>query len=92
MKKQILVCDICGKEVRDEKEWICLALIIDRVMDAAGSMDDVCRNVEICQACSADILKRLINYKLPESFNRDIRCAIANHIYDLVIRESQKSE
>jgi hypothetical protein len=47
MKKELLLCDVCGAETH--LDTICVA--VDRKMDAAGSMDDECERVDVCGVC-----------------------------------------
>jgi len=43
MKQTKVLCDICGRE-KATTIWF----TIDRQMDAAGSMDDVCESLDLC--------------------------------------------
>jgi len=53
----ILVCDLCNTRQNVERHsWT-----IDRKLDAAGSMDDVFVNVDLCLKCENRLLKRVIN-------------------------------
>lgn len=46
MKKEIIFCDRCGAEGARP-----IDIIVDRRLDAAGSMDDIWESIDICPEC-----------------------------------------
>lgn len=49
-------CDVCGHDEADP-----LSIVYDREVDAAGSMDDVSLDLDVCPDCHITILKRAIH-------------------------------
>ena len=94
MKKQIVICDICKREVIDEKNWVSLTFLIDRKMDVSGhGMENIYKTVEICQPCAADVLlesmdckfSRFLLGKLIESDRDPCEGIVAHKIYEIII-------
>ena len=56
MKKEIIVCDRCGKE-----NAFTFHAVIDRQCDPAGSMDDVLQTVDLCPAHFVAALQAVLN-------------------------------
>lgn len=47
MKKELLLCDVCGKETHLDTMYVA----VDRKMDGAGSMSDECEHLDLCGTC-----------------------------------------
>lgn len=56
MTPDFFLCDICNNRC-DEEHRVCV--LYDRSMDAAGSMDDDAKNVDICGLCAVKAIKGL---------------------------------
>lgn len=57
MKRTVYDCDICNN--KDIKP-IQISIFEDRRMDAAGSMEDVFKNFDLCPTCSQIVLSDLL--------------------------------
>lgn len=56
MKKTLCYCDRCGS-----KDALTVSVFIDRTMDAAGSMDNIYEDIDLCHVCSVIALKGQLN-------------------------------
>ena len=53
---QIIICDICGSKERVKVH----CYVYDRATDAAGAMEDIYYQVDLCEACELSVLKQVI--------------------------------
>ena len=56
MKKELILCDVCGKETHLDT----MCVVVDRKMDGAGSMDDVCEHADLCGVCLRRYVMKLV--------------------------------
>jgi hypothetical protein len=53
-------CDKCGRE-REDGETITIRAVVDRKADAAGDMDDVVGEMDLCSRCHANFTRILLD-------------------------------
>ena len=58
MKRYTLDCDLCP--AKDVERCLTLSAVVDRQMDAAGSMDDVCDRLDLCPQCANRVLQHML--------------------------------
>ncbi len=51
-KKEIVICDRCNDEVAID-EHISLSFVIDRKLDASGSIDNEFEYIDLCNVCAS---------------------------------------
>lgn len=56
MKKLVNLCDRCGAECAHESLYV----TVNRQMDAAGSMDDVIEDVDLCGLCLRAVMEGML--------------------------------
>lgn len=61
MKKTINICDRCGRECFYESIYA----TVDRVTDAAGSMDDIVEDVDLCPLCMRARMEQMVQQMTP---------------------------
>lgn len=69
MKRTICQCDRCGREATQSTIYAC----VDRCMGAAGSSEDVCEPVDLCDACGHFVLRQLVekmDYEQAKRFHK----------------------
>jgi len=73
-KHTYYTCDRCGNKLPDDHAT--LAVIIDRRADAAGSMENVCEHIDLCQKCLVYAVQRLLlllDYNQRREFIKTLR-------------------
>jgi len=55
MMKTIMLCDTCGKEAAKR-----ISIKTGRRPDAAGQMEDITADIDLCPACAINWLKRAV--------------------------------
>lgn len=53
MKPDYNLCDVCGAKVNKDRP---VCLFLDRVCNAAGSMEDECCNFDLCAVCLSNFI------------------------------------
>ena len=75
MKKEIVVCDRCGKDGAQT-----ISACVDRVSDAAGSMENEWDSVDLCPDCLYPVVGDLLatlGYEERKDFMREMRKKVA---------------
>ncbi len=57
-RREVVDCDCCGRMIRDPHT---IGVIVDRVTDEAGSMDNVTEPLDLCSACMTDAVHQLLD-------------------------------
>lgn len=82
----ITVCDVCGEKNGVER----VSFVVDRRMDPAGSMDDVCKTIDICQKHFLLATKIVLKQFSNEFGNRYYGNRLIVDAIDSMIRNSKK--
>jgi len=56
MTPDFFLCDVCNKRCGEDHR---ICVLYDRSVDAAGSMDDDSKNVDLCGTCAIKAIKSL---------------------------------
>jgi hypothetical protein len=60
MKKTIVVCDRCNKQEDKVKGIHSLSVFEDRKMDAAGSMENIYEDADLCGDCMKIMINEIV--------------------------------